>query len=233
MKFYKNVFFPGFMMILYIGIWIIFEQPDSWEQIYDGIGFFSNMIGYMVQFFLYSIYSFSIMGFKDRWFLFGGYYALIRKKTKLYVLLQLLKSILLLVIILEVIKIVGSIFIVKSLGKLIEMKVKEGFLFQAILFLEVILFLGFLQALWEWIFESKTALIIMWIYYLLSLFAGEICYINRWPSKILLLFIPNFGMKKRIIQLTLDRNMIALWLILLIAVVVAVLKIVITKKDFW
>lgn len=233
MKSYKNILFPALMMIVYISIWNIFEQPESWEQIYDGIGFSSYMIGYMEQFFLYSIYSFSIMGLKDRWFLFGGCYALIRKKTKSYVFFQLLKKIFLLFILLEMIKIVGNIFIVKSLGKYIEIKIEEDFLFQAFLFFEVIFFLALLQALWEWIFESKTALIVMWIYYLMSLFTGEICYINRWPSEILLFFIPNFGMGKRITQLTVDKEMILLWLIILIIVVMLTLKIVITKKDFW
>lgn len=233
MKSYKTILFPAFMMIIYIIIWNVFEQPDSWEQIYDGIGFFSYMTGYMEQFFLYTIYSFCIMGLKDRWFQFGGCYALIRKKTKSYIFFQFLRNIFLLFIILEMVKTVGSIFIVKSFRQRVELKIEEAFLFQVILFFEVIFFLALLQALWEWIFESKTALIVMWIYYLMSLFMGEICYINGWPLEILLFLVPNFGMGKRIIQLTMDKEVIMIWLTFLIIVVMLTLKIVITKKDFW
>ena len=221
------------MITVYTLLWFIVEHPNSITQLYQGIWFSSKTIGYIEQFFLYAAYSFSLMDLTNFWLHNGGFYRLIRKKQKTYLLYETLKKLFLTLCVIESMKVLTGFFLFITLKNISFSKIDYCFSATNFLFFESLFLLCLMQILFEWLFNSRTSLIIMWTFYFISLFIGDLCHRNGWPMNITLLLFPNLGMARRVTVLTFDPLFLIILLLTFQFFVIWILSRLLKRKDFF
>ena len=232
MKCYKDMIYWSGLVLLSAVLWMIIGQPESLNDIYQGIPFCSKPLGYMQHISVYLAYIWSCMGFMEPYLRQGGIYRLVRKKKKQCFLFQVHGQLFLHLCRLEILRwMIYSICFFLKKRSVIQFDAYQFFAEAAIHFavLYVFCLLQILLEIWS---SENVSFGMMWLIDLGGLFAGDFLYSNKLPLDRVIVLLNNLTMKLRIQETGISNGAVMTVSVLGIGILTVIFYITIKKRDF-
>lgn len=224
------------LLIIFSFFWAFLNRGVGLLGLYTGVPFDGNWYVVLINYFLFSSYSFFVFQKNENYINGYGVYVVLRVQSKMKIIQQIIFNTIFFIVIFELIKLCIYTLILLIIKD--QLFIENYFIFINMFWINVFLFFLFLffQIILELFWDSKIALILIQISYLLLLSLGNVV---RWvigDSYANLAILPNILMYERLkVFYTFDWFHIFFTYLLLLTIFIMLLfivKVFINKKDW-
>lgn len=200
------------------------------QTLYDGIPFQGTILFYGLYILFFFGFSLYIFGDSEHYFSNYGIYTLMRYRKKECVYYNYLVLLIGKIVIYDLLKVLLCIALTAMFFENIELDTEHIiFLFAVNILIDSVL--GIMQTILEISFNSRWALCIMGVYYIISVVICDILYMYDIRYIPFILF-PNWGMGYRIDMIDFSYFRIAVSLMIILALLAGAGKCIIKRKEF-
>lgn len=224
------------LLTIYSFLWAFLNRGESLLGLYAGVPFDGNWYVVLLNYFLFSGYCFFVFKKNDNYVNGYGVYIVLRVQSKMKIIIKIIINTIYYVFIFELIKLCIYALVLLVIRE--QLFIEDYFIFINMFWINICLFFLFLfvQIILELFFDSKIALVLIQICYLLLLSLGNVIRLVIGDSYLNLLILPNVVMYERLkVFYTFEWiyfGFLYLFLMIIFIALVFIAKVLINKKDW-